>query len=127
MPLFAIFFLLFTLGNMSFPGTSNFPGELLIFVGLFQDNPWVASLAATGIVFSAIYSIWLFNRIFFGTLKNEKENTTKHADLNRSEFLIFLFLIAAMLILGLNSSFVAALTFIPIKKIIQNAIFRGRK
>lgn len=39
MPLFAIFFLLFTLGNMSFPGTSNFVGELLILVGLGEQNP----------------------------------------------------------------------------------------
>jgi len=39
MPLFSFFFILFTLGNMSFPGTSNFPGELLILYGIFDDNP----------------------------------------------------------------------------------------
>jgi NADH:ubiquinone oxidoreductase subunit 4 (subunit M) len=50
MPLFSIFFFLFTLANMSFPGTSNFIGEFLIFTGLFKSNPWVTVLAATGIV-----------------------------------------------------------------------------
>ena len=127
MPLFSFFFMLFTLGNMSFPGTSNFPGELLILYGIFDDNPWIVLLAATGIVLSAIYSIWLFNRIFFGTLKNEKQNNTNYADLNRSEFLILLILIMALIFLGLNSSFVTALTFIPIKRILKNAVWRGRK
>jgi NADH:ubiquinone oxidoreductase subunit 4 (subunit M) len=69
----------------------------------------------------------LFNRIFFGTLKNEKQNNTNFADLNRSEFLILLILIIALVFLGLNSSFVTALTFLPIKRILKNAFWRGRK
>jgi len=38
MPMFSLFFLFFTLGNMSFPGTSNFVAELLIFTGIFRQN-----------------------------------------------------------------------------------------
>ncbi|RYX84643.1 hypothetical protein EON73_03195 [bacterium] len=57
MPFYSIFFFLFTMANMGFPGTSNFIGELLILVGLFEKNPFVMVLAASGIVFSAIYSI----------------------------------------------------------------------
>jgi len=68
MPIFSFFFFLFTLANMSFPGTSNFIGEFLIFVGLFKTHPWITFLAASGIVWSAIYSIWLFNRVVFGSL-----------------------------------------------------------
>jgi NADH-quinone oxidoreductase subunit M len=57
MPVYCIFFFMFTLGNMSFPGTSNFPGELLILTGIFQINVVATFLAATGIVLSAVYSI----------------------------------------------------------------------
>lgn len=57
MPLFALFFFLATLANMSFPGTSNFIGELLIFLGLFQKNYFIMCFGASGIVLSAIYSI----------------------------------------------------------------------
>jgi NADH:ubiquinone oxidoreductase subunit 4 (subunit M) len=57
MPLFAITFFVFTLANMSFPGTSNFVGEFLIFAGIFQKNPFIMVLSATGVVLSAVYSI----------------------------------------------------------------------
>jgi NADH:ubiquinone oxidoreductase subunit 4 (subunit M) len=57
MPLFGVFFFLFTLANMSFPGTSNFVGEFLIFVGLFNNNMFIMILAGTSIVLSAAYSI----------------------------------------------------------------------
>jgi NADH:ubiquinone oxidoreductase subunit 4 (subunit M) len=57
MPLLATFFLLFTLANMGFPGTSNFLGELLVFVGLAEQNTAVLLVAASGIVLSAIYSV----------------------------------------------------------------------
>jgi NADH-quinone oxidoreductase subunit M len=57
MPLFVVFFFLFTLANMSFPGTSNFVGELLIFAGLFEHNSFIMTLVAISIVLSAIYSI----------------------------------------------------------------------
>lgn len=56
MPMFSTFFFLFTLANMSFPGTSNFLGELLIFIGLFSKNSGILILASAGIVLSAVYS-----------------------------------------------------------------------
>lgn len=57
MPLYAIFFFIFTLANMGFPGTANFPGELLILTGVFEHNVFNNILAATSVVLSAIYSI----------------------------------------------------------------------
>jgi len=56
MPLFATFFLIFSLANMSFPGTSNFVGEFLIFLGLYKTSFLVLLLATPGIVLSAAYS-----------------------------------------------------------------------
>lgn len=57
MPLFSFFFLFFLLANMSFPGTCNFVGELLLLIGIMQKNILLLFLSATGIVFSAAYSI----------------------------------------------------------------------
>jgi NADH-quinone oxidoreductase subunit M len=57
MPLFAFFLFTFTLANMSFPGTSNFLGELLLFVGIFTKNSTTLIFSAAGIVLSAVYSV----------------------------------------------------------------------
>lgn len=56
MPLFAIFFFFFSIANVSFPGTSSFVGELLILLGLFEINAFVAFLACIGVIFGVIYS-----------------------------------------------------------------------
>jgi NADH-quinone oxidoreductase subunit M len=124
MPLFCVFFFIFTLANMSFPGTSNFVGELLIFIGIFEKNSFVMMLSATGVVLSAVYSIWLFNRVSFGTLKIETETVANYADLNRAEFYIFVVLTLAMLVLGIHSAFITSLTNLPIKSILLSIPFK---
>lgn len=57
MPLFVTAFFLFTLANMSFPGTPNFLGELLIFLGVFEQNALVLLFSTAGIVLAAVYSV----------------------------------------------------------------------
>lgn len=57
MPLFATALFVFSLANISFPGTPNFLGELLLFLGLFSRDTFVTVLGASGIVFSAVYSV----------------------------------------------------------------------
>jgi proton-translocating NADH-quinone oxidoreductase chain M len=101
MPLFVIFFVLFTLANMSFPGTSNFIGEFVILLGIFSRNSFIAFCAGTGIVLSALYSIWLFNRICFGTLKTKYIHD--YQDLALHEYQILLILFCIQLFLGLYS------------------------
>jgi len=72
MPLYSILFFLFTIANMSFPGTCNFIGEFLIFLGIADSlavkEPFILLIfSGFGIILSAIYSIYLLNRILFGT------------------------------------------------------------
>lgn len=119
MPLFCVFFFLFSCANMGFPGTSNFVGELLIFMGIGSANAYILPFAATGIVLSAIYSIWLFNRIALGTLKIESENGTEYAELNRAEFFILTVLVIPMLITGVDSSLILDLVDLPVKEILM--------
>jgi proton-translocating NADH-quinone oxidoreductase chain M len=66
MPIFAFLFLFFTLANVAFPGTANFMGEFLIFTGLVNQNLLVAAIASSGMLLTASYSMWLYNRIIFG-------------------------------------------------------------
>lgn len=68
MPLYSLFLFVFSLANMSFPGTRNFIGEAIILFGVVQSNIFVAWLAAMGIIFCAIYTIWLFNRLIYGPI-----------------------------------------------------------
>lgn len=68
MPLMAGCFFLVLLSNFGFPGSLNFIGEVLIFFGIFETANILALLSCVGLFLSLIYSILLFNRLFFGEL-----------------------------------------------------------
>src|SRR5438105_2334452 len=68
MPHYAFCFMVFTLANMGLPGTSGFVGEFLTMLGTFRVNTWVVIFAATGVILSAAYMLYLYGRIIFGGL-----------------------------------------------------------
>lgn len=107
MPVFVTLFFLFTLANVGFPLTANFVGEFLSFLGIGQQSLVYLFLAATGVVLSAVYSMWLFGRISFGSLKTSY--ITNFCDLTIHETIIFLPLVLSMIILGVNSDVVLVL------------------
>jgi NADH-quinone oxidoreductase subunit M len=118
-PVFSFFFCFFSFANMGFPGTSNFIGEFLILVGLFEKNTFVMVFAATGVVLSAVYSIWLFNRVCFGTLKNEY--IKKFVSINESEIYVLSILALFTIYFGLNSSPITDLVSLPVSELLQIA------
>ncbi|WP_456473621.1 NADH-quinone oxidoreductase subunit M [Desulfolithobacter sp.] len=71
MPVFASFFLLFTLASIGLPGTNGFVGEFLILLGGFLNRPWTAFFAATGLILGAWYMLWLYQRIFFNPVNDK--------------------------------------------------------
>jgi NADH-quinone oxidoreductase subunit M len=71
MPVYAGFFMLFTLASIGLPGLNGFIGEFLIILGAFKAKKLTAVLAATGIIIGAGYMLWLYQRIFFNEV-NEK-------------------------------------------------------
>ncbi|MEO3385698.1 NADH-quinone oxidoreductase subunit M [Mesorhizobium sp. CAU 1741] len=71
MPKYAVVFLILTMANVGLPGTSGFVGEFLTLMGVFKVNTWVALFAATGVILSAAYALWLYRRVVFGALTKE--------------------------------------------------------
>jgi NADH-quinone oxidoreductase subunit M len=104
MPLYALIFTLFTMGNVGLPGTSGFVGEFLTLAGVYQVNTWVAFLAATGVILSAAYALWLYRRVMLGELVKDSLKAIK--DLDRREKLIFAPLVAGMIVLGVYPALV---------------------
>ena len=68
MPIFSFFFLIFTLANISFPGSINFIGEFLVLLGIFMKNILLGSLVMFLMIFSTCYALWLYNKIFSGLI-----------------------------------------------------------
>lgn len=102
MPIYALVFMLFTLGNVGLPGTSGFVGEFLTIAGVFQVNTWAAFGAATGVILSACYALWLYRRVVFGDLI--KQSLSQIKDLTGREKLLFAPLIVMTLLLGVYPS-----------------------
>lgn len=100
-PIFAIVFLIFSMANISFPLTSSFVGEFLIFMGLFQQSFWATFFASTSMVLGAVYTLWTYNRLFFGNVK--VLSLTSYKDLDRKEFALFSTLIIVLFIMGIYS------------------------
>lgn len=98
MPLFAAFFMLFAMSNVGLPGTSGFVGEFMVILSAFKGSFWVALLAATTLVLSASYTLWMYARIFYGKIVNDRVNTL--SDLSYLELLTYVLLAAGVLILG---------------------------
>ncbi|MCR9069297.1 MAG: NADH-quinone oxidoreductase subunit M [Rhodobacteraceae bacterium] len=104
MPAYAAVFMLFTMANVGLPGTSGFVGEFLTLVGVFQVSTWIGVLAATGVILSAAYALWLYRRVVFGDLI--KESLKSITDMDRREKAIFAPLIVMTLLLGVYPSLV---------------------
>jgi NADH-quinone oxidoreductase subunit M len=66
MPKYATAIMIFTMANVGLPGTSGFVGEFLATIGIFRVNTWIAVLAATGVILSAAYMLWLYWKTIFG-------------------------------------------------------------
>ena len=99
MPIYATVFMIFMLASVGLPGTSGFVGEFLVIIGSFKVSTFIAIGAASGIIFSAIYMLYLYKRIIFGKISNEKLNDI--LDLDLREKLILIPLVLSVLLIGI--------------------------
>jgi len=98
MPAYALIFMFFTMANVGLPGTSGFIGEFLTLMGIFKVNTWVTAVAASGVILSAAYALWLYRRVVLGDLIKESLKTI--TDMTAREKWIFAPLVAMTLLLG---------------------------
>jgi len=104
MPLFATFFVITALSSVGLPLLNGFVGEFLIMFGMWNSTvsvarPWLTTmLAATGVIWAAVYMLWMVQRVFFGRVR--KAENRRLADLNWREIGLMLPLLALMVFMG---------------------------
>ena len=125
MPKYSVVFMLFVLASIGLPGTSGFIGEFLVILGAFQKNSFIALFAALGIILGAIYMLYLYKKIIFGTLENEK--LKEILDLNLREKLILYPLVLAVIIIGIFPNIFLDPMRMSIEQIIINYEFANGK
>jgi len=99
MPVFAAFFMLFAMANAGLPGTSGFVGEFLVIMGTMSVNFWYTLAAATTLIFGAAYTLWMYKRVAFGEVSNDKVSAL--SDINGREILILGLLAVTVLGIGI--------------------------
>ncbi|MFN3364574.1 MAG: NADH-quinone oxidoreductase subunit M, partial [Allorhizobium sp.] len=118
MPKYAVAFMVFTMANVGLPGTSGFVGEFLTVIGVFQVNTWVALFAATGVILSACYALWLYRRVIWGAL--EKESLKGLLDLTGREKLILYPLVALTIFYGVYPAPIFDATAASVDMLVNN-------
>ena len=98
MPRFASLMMLFAMANAGLPATSGFVGEFMVIMGAMKANFWVAAVAATTLIWGAAYTLWMYKRVIFGAVANDKVAALK--DLNPRELIVLSALAAAVLFMG---------------------------
>jgi NADH-quinone oxidoreductase subunit M len=101
-PAFSAVFLLVSLSSLGLPGLNGFVGEFLVLVGAFQVNPWLAALAATGVIFAAVYLLWMYQRVIFGGVTHEENR--RLTDLSLREWAVLLPLLVLIVGIGVFPS-----------------------
>ena len=88
MPKFALFLMVFTLANIGLPGTSGFVGEFLTIMAIFSFNKIFAFFAASGVILSAVYGLWLYRKVIFEKITNESVKSLKDLTLGEKATVI---------------------------------------
>ena len=104
MPIYATFFVITTMASIGLPFLNGFVGEFMIMLGMWTSDVFAGSgnkiatmLAGTGVIFAAVYLLWMVQRVFFGKLTNEKNKGLKDLDIREIGLMIpLLFLMVFM-------------------------------
>ena len=116
MPKFAVFFLIFSLGSIGFPGSSGFIGEFLTLLAVFSKNTLVACLASLGIILAAAYMLKLYKKVFLGEINNNILSIKD--DLKTNEILVFTLLGALIILIGIKPNLLLNFSTTSIERIV---------
>ncbi len=101
-PRLAILFMIIMLGSIALPLTNGFVGEFLLLLGIFEYNHMFAAVAGLTVIFSAVYMLWMFQRVMFGDTTPMTENMT---DLNWKEMAALIPLVVVIFWIGIFPGF----------------------
>jgi NADH-quinone oxidoreductase subunit M len=109
-PWFALLFMILVLGSIALPLTNGFIGELLLLLGIFSYNYWIAAIAGLTVIFSAVYMLWMYQRTMLGKLNPglqsiEPGSSDIFKDLNLAEALTLIPVIIMIFWIGLFPGF----------------------
>ena len=99
MPIFAVVFMIVTLSSIGLPGTNGFVGEFLVLLGAFGTHRVWAIVAATGVILAAVYMLWMFQRVMFGTVTHPENE--KIRDMTRHELATLIPILALIFWIGI--------------------------
>lgn len=99
MPIYSIMLFILTMANIALPGTSSFIGEFLLLIGIYNSNTICSITGTTGVMICGGYSLWVYNRMIFGSLK--MNYSKKFNDINFREFTVLLPLVFLVIIAGI--------------------------
>jgi NADH-quinone oxidoreductase subunit M len=116
MPAFSALFLVVVLSSLGLPGLNGFVGEFLILVGTFRVNPWLAALATTGIIFAAVYLLWMYQRVIFGPVTHEENR--RLTDLTPREWALILPLVILIVWIGVHPTTFTGKTEVALEALI---------
>lgn len=120
-PLYSVALMFASLSSIGLPGLNGFVGEFLILLGSFKSpvlNSWGFTIfAASGVIFAAVYMLWMYQRVVFGEVKHENLNTLK--DLNKKEMLVLVPIFVFIIWIGIYPS-----TFLKLSEKSTNTIIQ---
>ncbi len=99
MPIFAAFFMISTLSSIGLPILNGFVGEFLVLLGAFRWNYIYSALGATGMILSAVYMLWAYQRVMFGPLEKPENKVLR--DLGLREIMVLLPIVIMMFVMGI--------------------------
>lgn len=99
MPIFAVFFMIFSMANSGLPGTSGFVGELFVILAVFKVHYLYAFLAGLTLILGATYTLWMYKRVVFGKIVNKE--IMSFSDVGFNERIVLSFLAVAVILLGI--------------------------
>ena len=96
MPQFAAFMMLFAMANSGLPGTSGFVGEFLVILGSYQASFWIAFTAALIMILGAAYTLWMYKRVIYGDIANERVAELTDITAREKSFLVLLAIVVLL-------------------------------
>ena len=118
-PVYATALMFTSLSSIGLPGLNGFIGEFLILLGTFKSsvlgNWWFAVFATSGVIFAAVYLLWMYQRVCFGKVTHDKLN--KLEDLNTRELVTLLPIFVFIVWIGIYPS-----TFLRLSEVFSNSL-----